>query len=71
MTLASDKGGFNLGVIASFWNAEEESYNSNETGVEVAMIGDHAKDNCGDGLSAKRIQSRRRNRLSNLSAKIS
>lgn len=43
MTIAIGRSGFSLSAIASFWNSEEESYDSNELRAEFAITGEHSK----------------------------
>ena len=43
MTMAIGRSGFNLAAVASFWNAEEESYDSNEIRAEFVITVDNSK----------------------------
>lgn len=43
MTMAIGRSGFNLSAVASFWNAEEENWNSHEIRAEVVITVDNSK----------------------------
>jgi hypothetical protein len=43
MTIAIGRSGFSLSAVASFWNSEEQSYDSNELRAEFVITGEHSK----------------------------
>lgn len=43
MTIAVGRSGFSLSAVASFWNSEEESYDSHEIRAEFVITGERSK----------------------------
>ncbi|MCM8857391.1 MAG: DUF4268 domain-containing protein [Candidatus Thiodiazotropha sp.] len=43
MSIPLGRSGARLGVIASFWNNEQQTYDTNEIRVQVRLMGEHAK----------------------------
>lgn len=44
MTIAIGRSAFSLSAVASFWNSEEETWDSNELRAELVITGEHSKD---------------------------
>jgi Domain of unknown function (DUF4268) len=43
MTIAVGRSAFSLSAVASFWNSEEETWDSNELRAELVITGEHSK----------------------------